>query len=248
MLGAACLASLGAMRAGAGMVTAAVPRGLNLALQTKIAHVVMTRPVSQTASMSFSLPAAAELLRGIGQFSAVVLGPGVGRHSSTVSFVRRMVMDCPLPMVVDADGLNALAGHTRSLDQAKGPRILTPHAGEMARISSERAKGDKERKSLALGFAREHGVILVLKGSRTVVAAPDGRSYINTTGNPGMSTAGSGDVLSGMIAAFLAQGLSPFDAARWAVGLHGTAGDAAARSFGRTSMIATDILSSLKIG
>ena len=248
MLGAACLTSLAAMRAGAGLVTAAVPRGLNLTLQEKISHVVMTWPVMQTRAMTFSSAAAAQIIGCIRKFNAVAIGPGLTLDPSTVNFVRRMVALCPLPMVVDADALNALEGHTDILLKAKASRILTPHPGEMARLTGiGRAEIEKDRKGVAGTFARRYGCVLVLKGHGTVVAGPDGRIYVNTTGNPGMATAGAGDVLTGMIAAFLAQGLSLFEAAKWGVYLHGKAGDRMAKKHGQAGMIATDLIGSGKL-
>jgi hydroxyethylthiazole kinase-like uncharacterized protein yjeF len=247
MLGAACLTSLAAMRAGAGLVTAAVPKDLNLTLQRKISHVVMTFPVAQTRAMTFAFPAAEEILERIHKFSAVAIGPGLSLNPSTVKFIRKMVLECPLPMVVDADALNALAGHTDILLKSKGPRILTPHPGEMSRLTKICVGADlvSARKRAALKYAHQWNCIVVLKGHRTVVASPDGKVYVNTTGNSGMATAGCGDVLTGMIAAFLAQGLTPFEAAKWGVRLHGEAGDRVAQIRGRSSLIALDIIDHL---
>ena len=241
MLGAACLTSLAAMRSGAGMVTAAVPRGLNLTLQTKISHVVMTLPVAQTRGMAFSFAAAREILKRIAKFNVVAIGPGLALDPSTVKLVRYLVRECPAPMVVDADALNALAGHTDILLQAKGPRILTPHPGEMARLAGVKHIAGRDRKTTAQAFARRYKCTLILKGHQTVVASSDGKAYVNRTGNAGMATAGSGDVLTGMIAAFLAQGLPPYEASKWGVCLHGRAGDRAARQYGKTGMIALDL-------
>ena len=243
MLGAACLTSLAAMRSGAGLVTAAVPKGLNLTLQKKISHVVMTWPVPQTRSMAFAFAAAAVILGRIGKFNVVAIGPGLSVNPSTTRFVRRMVAACPVPMVVDADALNALAGHTDILLEAKAPRVLTPHPGEMARLMGvNRGMIESDREGIARRYARQYRCVVVLKGHRTVVASPDGKVYINTTGNAGMATAGTGDVLPGMIAAFLAQGLSPFEASKSAVYLHGRAGDRVSRKHPKASMIALDLI------
>ncbi len=243
MLGASCLTSLAAMRSGAGLATAAIPMGLNLALQEKLSHVVMTFPVAQTRGMTFSYAAARQVLKHISRYAAVAIGPGLTQAPSTVKFVLRLVLACPWPMVVDADALNALAGCPQVLLKAKGPRILTPHPGEMLRLTGVATSDtDKDRVRVAKGFSHKFKCVLVLKGHRTVVAGLDGAVYINTTGNQGMATAGSGDVLTGMIAAFLAQGLSPFDAAKYGVWAHGRAGDAAALRRGKTSLMATDII------
>ena len=243
MLGAPCLTSLAAMRSGAGLVTAAVPRGLNATLQEKLSHVVMTFSLPQTRQMTFSVAAADTILKNISRFSAVAIGPGLSLQPSTARFVRKLVEECSCPMVVDADALNAIVGHTGSLSMAKGSRVLTPHAGEMARLMgvSLKVPGRIDQKTM-IDLARCWKSVVLLKGPRTRVVSPAGKVYINTTGNPGMATAGSGDVLTGMIAAFLAQGLSPFDAAHWGAFIHGAAGDAAARHKTMISMIAADIL------
>ena len=249
MLGAACLTSLAAMRAGAGLVTAAVPRGLNLTLQRKLAHVVMTCPLPQTRQMTFSAAAAGILLKNISRFNAAAIGPGLSLQPSTVRFIRRMVVKCPLPMVVDADALNAMVGHTELLAKARGLRVLTPHAGEMARLAGLSPKeGDSFAHKTLLDLASRWNSVVLLKGPRTRVVSPEGVSYVNTTGNSGMATAGSGDVLTGIIAAFLAQGLGPFEAARWGAFIHGQAGDRAAEAKGRVSLIASDIIDNLDPG
>ncbi len=246
MLGASALCSLAAMRCGAGLVTAAVPKSLNLTLQKKISPVVMTLPLAQTAQGVFSVKAFDTLKKSFSKFNSVAIGPGLGLNSSTVKFVYKMVEHYPGPMVVDADALNALAQNPRILLKAKGQRILTPHAGEMARLTKKTiAQIEANRKKSALDFARQYNCSLVLKGSRTVIASPYGKGTVNTTGNVGMATAGSGDVLSGVIAAFLAQGIEPFEAARLGVYYHGKAGDLAAIQKGKVSLIATDIIDCL---
>ncbi len=247
MLGAACLTSLAAMRSGAGLVTAAIPKALNLTLQKKISHVVMTLCLPQTKQMTFSVSAATILLRSIHKFSSVAIGPGLSLNPSTALFAQHLIKACPLPMVVDADALNALEGKTDILLNANGPRILTPHPGEMARlIALDRTSIEKDRSGIARDSSRKFNCILVLKGHRTVVASPDGKLYINKTGNPGMATAGSGDVLTGMIAGLLAQGVKPLEAARYGVKWHGEAGDRAAKRASQSSMIAEDIIHAIR--
>ncbi len=246
MLGAACLTSLAAMRAGAGLVTAAIPKGLNIALQGKIEHVVMTLPLPQTKNMTFAACAATIVLKSIQTFTSMAIGPGLSLDPSTLRFAQHLIKDCSLPMVVDADALNALENKTNILLKAKGPRILTPHTGEMARLSGlTPATIDADRRHAVSVFARRYHCILILKGHHTLVAAPNGKIYTNKTGNPGMATAGSGDVLTGMVAALLAQRATPFEAARLAVEWHGKAGDAAARIYTKTCMIATDIIEAM---
>ncbi len=246
MLGAACLTALSSMRSGAGLVTVAVPKSLNLTLQKKLSPVLMTLPVKETKAKTFSPAAFDELMKCSHQFNAVALGPGIGLDKGTRQFVIMMIRHYPLPMVVDADALNALSEDLSVLLKAKAPRILTPHVGEMSRLSGMTKKAiEHDRKGSAVRFAKAHQCVLVLKGAGTVVASPEGKVYVNKTGNAGMATAGSGDVLTGMIAAFVAQGISVFEAASLGVSMHGTAGDIAARRVGKTSLIATDIIATI---
>ena len=154
-----------------------------------------------------------------------------------------MIATVNQPLVVDADALNALAGNLNTLTVNKGTKILTPHPGEMARLlKTSKEKIEKNRKKVAREFAARYKCVLVLKGHRTVVASPKGKIYMNRSGNAGMATAGSGDVLTGILAAFLAQGLDGFEAARWGTYLHGKAGDLAAKAKGKVSLIATDLI------
>ena len=150
-------------------------------------------------------------------------------------------------MVIDADALFALKGHVQILLKAKAVRVLTPHSGEMSRLTGRSVKTiEANRLKIARDFARQYNCVLLLKGHRTVVASPQGKTYINHTGNAGMATAGSGDVLTGMITAFLGQGMNAFDAARYGAYYHGKAGDLAARSQGKMGMIASDIIDHLR--
>ncbi|HWP85194.1 MAG TPA: NAD(P)H-hydrate dehydratase [Terriglobia bacterium] len=248
--GAAALCALGALRAGAGLVTAATAAG-SLPLVASFAPTLMTEPLAETEAGTIS-PAAFDY----GRFAALVegksvlaLGPGVSTHSGTVEFVRRAVKDfSQLPLVLDADGLNAFAGATELLQGRGRKLILTPHPGEMARlqgITNQQVQSD--RVGVARAFAMQHGVTLVLKGHRTLIAAPDGQVYVNPTGNPGMATAGTGDVLTGMIAGLLAQHPeAPVEqVVAAAVYWHGAAGDAAAERRGQLSLTATDVLEDL---
>lgn len=246
MLGASALCSLAAMRAGAGMVTAAVPKSINLTLQKKIAHVVMTLPLPQSPQATFSMKAFHLLSKNFSKFDAVVIGPGLGLNRSTILFVQRVIEYYPGPMVVDADALNILATNMNILKKSKGPRILTPHPGEMSRLTGRTVQDiESHRRKIAQDFARQFHCILVLKGHRTVTASYEGKTAINKTGNVGMATAGSGDVLSGIIGAFLAQGISPFEAASLGAHVHGQAGDRAARARSKASLIATDMIDQL---
>jgi NAD(P)H-hydrate epimerase len=243
MLGAACLVSLAAMRFGAGLVTAAVPKALNLTLQEKLAHVIMTMPVPGGRGDVFAAGSFVSIKRSWGKYTAVAIGPGIGLAPGTIKFVREMVRQCPLPMVIDADALNAL-GTARDFGQA--PRVLTPHPGEFYRLSGLKPETDKDRRRAALGFSMANNVVLVLKGHRTVVASPDGKVYVNTTGNAGMAKAGMGDVLTGMITALLAQGVGAFNAARFSVFAHGYAGDRVVKDIPVYSLMATDLVNAVK--
>lgn len=243
MLGAAALSSLAAIRCGAGLVTAAVPRDLNLTLQRKISNCVMTKPLAQGKSGAFSLKAFDQIRKIWDQFDAMAIGPGLGRGLSTQRFAREIILHCPKPLVIDADALFALTGHAELLLKAKGLRILTPHSGEMSRLTGlSVSKIEAARTQTASDFSRRYNCVLLLKGPRSVVASAAGKVYINRTGNVGMATAGSGDVLTGMITAFLGQGMSPFDAAKYGAFYHGKAGDLVAQARGRLGMIASDMI------
>jgi len=246
MLGAAALSALAAMRSGAGLVTAAVGRNLNLTLQKKISNAVMTMPLAQNRTGAFSFKAFEQLGKTWERFDAIAIGPGIGRSPDTMKLARQVIIHCPKPLVVDADALYALAGFTDILLKAKQVRILTPHAGEMSRLTGQVVPDDQvQRSKIARDFAHRYNCVVLLKGHRSVVASPQGKIYINHTGNVGMATAGSGDVLTGMITAFLGQGMSPFDAARYGAYYHGRAGDLAIAKRSKFSLIATDIIDSI---
>ena len=247
MLGAGALAGLSAMRAGAGLVTLGVPKTLNIALQKKISPVIMTWPLAQTPQQTFSPSAWRAVKKEIPKFQAAAIGPGLSLNAGTQKFIHAVIRNAPVPLVIDADALNALSGRPQLLLKTGTPKILTPHPGEFRRLTKipNRKLKTLDQKTLAktaLDFAQKYQCILVLKGHRTIVASAGGNLYTNTTGNAGMATAGSGDVLTGMITAFLAQGIPPFDAAKAAVYTHGKAGDAAAKKTGKASLIATDII------
>ncbi len=243
MLGAAALTSLAAMRAGAGLVTTAVPASLKATAHKKISHVVMTLPLKETREQTISVAAFARISRAFDEFDVFAVGPGLSRHPSTQRLVLKIIGSSPKPLVIDADALYALAGHPEILRKTDTLKVLTPHPGEMARlVGRSREYVEKHRRSLALEFARKYQCVLLLKGHRTVVASPQGKVYINTTGNAGMATAGSGDVLTGMIAALLAQGVAGFEAAKFGAWWHGKAGDLAAQRKTRAAMIASDII------
>jgi NAD(P)H-hydrate epimerase len=228
--GAAAMAGIGALRAGAGLVTVA---STEAALGSIAAHA----PEIMTELLAFDEPARARILE---RKNVVAIGPGLGQDPQTVQFVRGMVEQAPLPMVVDADGLNALAGHPT---RYRWPRIFTPHTGEMSRLNGRTiAEIQTDRIGTARAFATERDVYLVLKGNRSVVAAPDGRVWINPTGSPAMATGGTGDVLTGLIAGLVAQFPDQIDTALLAaVYLHGRCGELGAAKLGEKSLIATDL-------
>ena len=243
MIGAAALSALSAMRAGAGLVTIGIPESLNTIVQKKISSVIMTLPLRETREQTLSLWAYGQIKKKLSSFNVIALGPGLSTHQNTQQLILKIIRTIPKPLVIDADALNAISKSIEVLKKNKGVKILTPHPGEMARLTRLKKNYiEKNRRAVARKFARQNNCTLVLKGYETVVASPKGEIYVNKTGNPGMATAGSGDVLTGMIAAFLAQGLSDFQAAKFAAYLHGKAGDLAARKKTKLSMIATDIV------
>jgi len=246
LTGAAVLCSEAAMRAGAGLVTLGIPASLNTAIIKIKPKEVMTFPLTATKTGALSSKAHKKIKDFSRNVDVLAIGPGLGHEGSTQKLIRTVIAKINKPMVIDADGLNALSGHLnllRATSQGLRTIILTPHPGEMACLLGVSVKKVQSgRKELARKFAREHKIILVLKGHHTIVADKKGELYINKTGNPGMATAGSGDVLSGMIAAFLGQGLNAFEAAKYAVYLHGLAGDIAARDKTQISLIASDII------
>ena len=244
--GAAALAAAAALRAGAGLVTLGVPASLNDILEVKLTE-AMTLPLPEAAAArALGAAAWAPINEFQGGKFTLALGPGMGTHPETRELVGRLMRDFAGPLVIDADGLNSLAEAAAGLKDAAGPRILTPHPGEMARLVGLTTPAVQARRlDLARETAAKFGVTLVLKGAQTVVAAPDGRASLNSTGNPALASGGTGDVLTGLIGGFLAQGLIPWDAARLGVYLHGLAADYFVRHNGERGMIAGDLLAVL---
>jgi len=244
LTGAACLCSMASLRSGAGLVTLGIPFSLNIAMEAKLTE-VMTHPLPETIDGALSLKAKKAILNKINGADAIVLGPGLSCNPETVKLVRNLILDIQKRLVIDADALNAISRNTSILKKLKCEYIITPHPGEMARLIKKGADFiTKNKEIVAKRFASEYNAVVVLKGSRTVVSEKKSRGqvYINKSGNPGMATAGSGDVLTGVIAGFLAQGLKTVDAARLAVYVHGMAGDLAAKEKGEIGLIAGDIL------
>ncbi|WP_457755234.1 NAD(P)H-hydrate dehydratase [Thermovibrio ammonificans] len=245
--GAPSMAADAALRAGVGLSTVMVPESLNGVFEVKLTE-VMSLPVDDGGRGIFAVESLDEALKLVrnGKFSAVVVGPGLGSDPSTFEFAREFIKECNLPMVIDADGLNALAEDTSPLKLKETPVVITPHVGEFVRLSGvPKEEVLKEPWRHALEFARSHRVVVVLKSGRTVVATPEGQVFVNVIGNPGMATAGTGDVLAGVIGALLAMGIDAEDAAKFGVFLHSLAGDIAAKRLTQEGMKATDLITFL---
>jgi NAD(P)H-hydrate epimerase len=240
--GAAVLAGRAALRAGAGLCTIAAPASQQPIVAAHTPE-YMTEALPETASGSLSVRARERVLELAGRMDAVALGPGLSLDPETQELARGLILEVGRPMVVDADALGALAGHLDLLRRAAGPRALTPHPGEMARmLGAPVAEVQRDRIATVRQFAAAWGVAVLLKGAATVIGLPDGRVLVNPTGNPGMATGGTGDVLTGMVAAWLAQVLDAEAASKLAVFLHGAAGDLAAAAAGEVAMTAGDLV------
>lgn len=242
--GAAVLTARAALRSGCGLVTLGCPKSAHEAIA---GHLLceMSLPLPDAAPGVFGRDAISEVLDAADRMQAVALGPGITTDGPAMEFAQDVAVLCPLPMVIDADGVNALAGAAQRLEWAEGARVLTPHPGEAARLlGCTTAEVLADREEAAIRIAREAHAVVLLKGARTVVTDAE-RLYVNATGNSGMATAGSGDVLTGVVAALLAQGLPAFEATVLAAYLHGVAGDLAAARLGEHGLIATDLLDEL---
>lgn len=247
LTGAVVLASMAALRAGAGLVTAAVPESVNDAIESAMIE-AMTWPLPESPERSLAAGAADMILARAREVSVVALGPGLSRAPESAALALRVVAESPVPVVLDADGLDAFAGKAERLFAARrrSALVLTPHLGELARLTGiTPAALDLARLDLVRRLAQEWGVVLVMKGAPTVVASPTGEATVNPTGNPGMATAGMGDILTGVIAALIAQGLSPYAAACAAVYAHGLAADLAHASVGTLGLVAGDVAAAL---
>ena len=235
--GAPVFASRAAVRTGAGLVFLAVPEQAWPVVAVK-SEEAMPFPLPETAEGRLSLLAEEPIRQRAASCDAVLIGCGLGRDRQTDALVRKL-LDIDRPLVLDADGLNALDGCPELLQRRTAPTVLTPHEGEFLRLGGDLSRG---REAAAAAFSRKYGVYLVLKGHRTLVADPEGRLAVNETGNSGMAKGGSGDVLAGMIVSLLGQGCGAFDACCAAVWLHGRAGDRAAADKGERGMTPTDLL------
>jgi NAD(P)H-hydrate epimerase len=242
LTGAPYMTSLAAMRSGAGGVILGVPKSIYPPLVRKLTEVMLT-PLEETAEGSVSLASLEAINEKIEWSDVVVIGPGISHNAETRRLLLHLIPAIKRPLVLDADGLNCIAADTSVLRRRKASTILTPHVGELSRLIG---RGGKEielnRVTVASQAADRLKSIVVLKGSPTVTGLPSGPAYVNSTGNPGMATAGTGDVLTGIIAGLLGQGMQAERAAYSGVFIHGLAGDIAARKFGERSVMALDIL------
>jgi ADP-dependent NAD(P)H-hydrate dehydratase / NAD(P)H-hydrate epimerase len=253
--GAAAMAGFSALRSGAGLVTVATPKSV-LPTVAGFHPELMTEPLAETDAGSISLQALKALEQLAEKKTVLAIGPGISRHEETAEVVRKIVVDSEIAIVLDADGLNAFEGRAKDVNRrdrrasaegAERTLVLTPHPGEMARLTGlPTAAIQRDRINVARSFAKEHDLILVLKGDRTIVAAPGGEAWINPTGNPGMATGGTGDILTGIVAGMIAQNPQrALEAVLAAVFLHGLAGDIARDQVGEHSLVATDLVRTL---
>jgi len=244
--GAAAMAGMAALRTGAGLSTVAAPKSI-LGTVAGFYPELMTEPLQETKKGTIAASARKRIEEMAKGKSVLAIGPGISRDPQTAALVRALFARIEVPMVVDADGLNAFEGRNRELNGKGRTVVITPHPGEMARLAGCNVdEVQKDRLGIARKFARKHEVIVVLKGHRTLVAQPDGEAWVNTTGNPGMATGGTGDILTGMVAGMIAQHpRQAFEAVLAAVHLHGLAGDTMRESVGEHSLVATDLLRGL---
>jgi hydroxyethylthiazole kinase-like uncharacterized protein yjeF len=243
--GAAAMTAMSAMRAGAGLVTLGIAESLNPILETQVLE-VMTAPLPQSQNGALGTSAFENIKKMEAGKTCLAIGPGIGQAGETQSLVKKIISQSRIPVVIDADGLNNIAGQTQVLKSLKTPVVLTPHPGEMARLMDVTAADvQQNRLQCARDFATNFKVHLVLKGAATVIAHPDGRAYINPTGNPGMASGGMGDVLTGVLAGFITQGFTPEAAAHAAVYLHGAAADTLAKTIGPIGYLAGEVMNAI---
>jgi len=245
--GAAAMVCEAALRMGAGLVTLAIPKSLNPIMEMKLTE-VMTEPLPETPKQTLSLRAYSSILRLCENKRAVVIGPGLGTYKETQTLILKLVKALDIPLVLDADGLNALATQPKFLPATNRSLILTPHPGEMARLIRGTVKEIQENRiGVSRSFSQVNHVYLALKGYRTLIVTPRGETYINPTGNSGLATGGTGDVLSGMIGGLLCQGFDILPSLQASVFLHGLAGDEVARELGEKSLVATDLIKKIPL-
>ena len=243
--GAAAMTAISALRSGAGLVTLGIAETLNPVLESQVLEAI-TAPLPETQPGVLGESALDTIINLMEGKKCVTIGPGLGQAEKTKNLVQIIVKSSTIPLVVDADGLNSLAGRTQILKNARAPVILTPHPGEMARLMDTGVGAvQQDRIKCARDFATGFNVHVILKGARTVIAHPDGRVFINPTGNAGMASGGMGDVLTGIIAGLIVQGLSPEDACRAGVYLHGAAADSLVETIGPYGYLAGDVMKAI---
>ncbi len=245
LTGAAVLCAKGALLSGAGLVTLGIAQSQYSIVSRKLTE-AMTLPLPETSQGSLALKSFSQIRRFAKDKDVLAIGPGLSRNKSTQALIRKIISSINIPMVIDADALNALVGYMDILKNRRALTVITPHPGEMGRILDRKTSYvQKNRRMLAKEFSGMYNIVTVLKGHRTVVADSSGEVFENNTGNPGMAKGGSGDVLTGITAAFLGQSPNVFDAVKLAVYVHGMAGDEAVKHTGQLSLLATDILNIL---
>lgn len=245
MTGSGCLAASAALRSGAGLVYLGVPASLSAVYNSSLVEAIVI-PLEDNKTGFVSRDSMGKILEKMGGMDAVAVGPGLSTREDIFYIVSGIIENSKVPLLLDADALNAISKDVSVLGMLKAEAVLTPHPGEMARLCGISIKDvQNNRIRIAREFADKWGVTVVLKGARTVIAYPDGSTYINPTGNPGMASAGMGDVLTGVITSLVGQGLKPCDAATAGVYIHGAAGDSAASKIGVHGLIASDLVKEL---
>ncbi len=240
--GAIAMAARAAMRSGVGLATVLVPEGIAPVVASASLE-SMVIGVKETAQGSIAPEMWGAWRERLGEFDALLVGPGLTRHDQSLMLVRKIIRDCEIPLIMDADALSVLEGQPHWIEKAKCPVIITPHPGELARLfSQDVSEVQRDRYGVAMAAAKFTRATVVLKGAGTLVVQDGKPVQINLTGNPGMATGGSGDVLAGLLAGLLGQKMQPFDAARAAVYIHGRAGDMAAWRKSQAGLIATDLI------
>lgn len=245
MAGAAILAARSCLRSGIGIAKVCVPDKIYDIIAAAVPEAVAL-PVASNEYGGFSSSAAEKITKSLNGVNCIAFGCGIGQSPDNAEILKLLIKNAKCPLIIDADGINTLSLHINIVRQANSPVILTPHPGEMARLCGKTvAEIEADRVNTALSFAQKHNVYLVLKGSGTVVATPEGKVFINKTGNPGMASGGSGDTLTGIMAALLSRDGDITRAVTNAVYIHGKAGDMAARRLSETSMLPSDIIDEL---
>lgn len=241
MTGSVCMSSLSAMRSGSGLVYTIVPNSISDIVSIKLTECVI-RYIGVNTDGFFSANDIPQIMKSIEDCDCIVLGPGIGTDKETKKVVNYILMNYKRPIVLDADGLNCITDDLNVFNNRKEPTVITPHPKEFERLLKNSDIKYKDRVSTAIEFSDKYNVITLLKGYNTVIANKNNKFNINPTGNPGMATAGSGDVLAGIIASFIGQGINPYDATCCAAFIHGLAGDLVSQDKGEYGLIATDII------